>query len=62
MGFEQEKGISQLSVKRVTNREIIMLLAKVTDDLLLADNVDTMKYFVKPYNRQVKGKKNYNLL
>lgn len=43
MGFEQVRGVSQLFIRRKEDGKIRMILEKVTDDLLFASDIETMK-------------------
>lgn len=44
--FERVCGISQFFVKRNTEGKIIMILAKVTDDMLIAGSIEEIKNFI----------------
>lgn len=45
--FERVFGVSQIFVKRSSDGGIVMLMAKVTDDLLMAGSVEDIKEFVE---------------
>ena len=44
-GLERVFGISQLFVKHDSQEQIILLIAKVCDDFLIAGNVSDMECF-----------------
>lgn len=57
MVFEQVRGISQLFLKRAEDGSISMLLAKVTDDLLISGKTDVLKNFLQQLTKKFKVSK-----
>lgn len=45
-------GLSQLIVRRDTNGNIILLVAKVTDDFLIGGSVTEITRFIKKMNKE----------
>lgn len=56
-GMEMAHGISQLFIKRKGNGKIGMMLAKITDDLLIAGDRSTMEEFVTETAKRFKVSK-----
>lgn len=54
MGMETVRGISQLFVKRREDGSILLMVAKVTDDLLIAASAGVMKEFVEQVRKRFK--------
>lgn len=44
-GLERVHGVVQLYVKRSDDGEILLLVAKVNDDILMAGSIEIMKEF-----------------
>ena len=51
-GFEIAPGIAQLFVLRDNKKSIVMILAKVVDDFLLAGSVAANEWFHKSIHRE----------
>lgn len=52
MGFQRVRGASQLYIKRDRSGEIILILAKVTDDILMAGTIVAMKWLSRQMDKR----------
>lgn len=57
IGMETVKGISQLFLKRRPDGSILMMVAKVTDDLLIAADKEVLNEFVEQVRKRFKVSK-----
>lgn len=57
MNMYTVEGVSQLFIKRRQDGSIMLMVAKVTDDLLIAADTETMREFIKKVNERFKVSK-----
>lgn len=56
-GFERILGVSQLYIKRDRNRNIILIAAKVTDDILFAGKISALHHFTAVISKRYSVRK-----
>jgi len=56
-GMVRIEGVSQLFIKRDPDGQIILMIAKVTDDLLMTGTIQTMQVFAVTINKRFEVRK-----